>query len=697
MSQLNNPLQKNSIHLNMKKIFFFLSLLTFGACSTLDIPENGTTSTVDISEKTMDQLTIPSTFTFETSQDITVNITANDNAGTRLKNVPFKLYAIEQDGQDSILLMTSQTNTEGVFQTKLNVTANIDRLIVTTEYIGLPQYQTVSVKSDNVSINIGSDNTKRNGFISEDKQGGFGGGGSSVDATFSYMGSYNALGVPLYLLPQGDVVSQDILNVVNASLPESRPVPQYHPEYIASNVQTNIVLNDSASIWVTFIHEGAGYRNSLGYYAYPTNNPPTTAAEVSQLKIVFPNVSFLNSGGGLKTGDKVLLGKFPAGTTIGWFLVPDGWTTPQKIVAEKSGLPMRYSNRNFNTFTTSSYRNHIALLADPARELILMGFEDLNRPNGDNDFNDAVFYVTASPFSAIQTTNVAQTTNYAPDADNDGIPDAQDAAPNDPSYAFVSYGPSANQYGTLAFEDAFPSKGDYDMNDVVVDYNFEERSNAAHKVTSVKATLILKAMGASYRNGFGFELPIAANKVASATGMKIKENIVNISGNGTESGQNKAVFIAFDNGYSLMSANGGGFVNTEKDKPLVKHDTIRMTINFTEGIEKSILGSAPYNPFIFVNKDRGREVHLPGKTPTTLANATYFKTGDDDSGNGKYYQTKKFLPWAINITQPFNYPIEKAPISTAFLKFNQWAESNGTQFIDWYQNKSNYRRAEKIY
>ena len=690
-------LQQNSSHLNMKKAFFFISLLSLGACSTFEIPENGTVSTVDVTEKTMDQLTIPSTFTFKTSQDIDVNITANDNGGTRLKNVPFKLYAIEKDGQDSIFLMTGQTNTEGIFQTKLNVTANIDRLIVLTDYIGLPEYQTVSVKSDNVSINIGSDNTKRNGFISDDKKGGFGGGGSSVDATFNYKGSYNSQGVPLYLLPKGDVVSQDILNMVNASLPENQPVPLYHPEYIASNVQTNIVLKDSASVWVTFIHEGAGYRNSLGYYSYPTNNPPTTADEIAQLKVVFPNVSFYNSGGGLKTGDKVLLGSFPAGTTIGWFLVPDGWKTPQNIVAEKNGLPMRYSNRSFNTFTTTNYRNHIALLADPARELILMGFEDLNRPQGDNDFNDAVFYVTANPFSAIQTTNVAQTSNYAPDADKDGIPDAQDAAPNDPSYAFVSYGPSANQYGTLAFEDAFPSRGDYDMNDMIVDYNFEERSNAAHKVTQLRATLILRAMGASYRNGFGFELPIAPNKVASATGMKIKENIVNISGNGTEAGQTKAVFIALDNGYNFMSSPVGGFVNTEKDKAAVKYDTIRLAINFTEGIDKSVLGSAPYNPFIFVNKERGREVHLPGKTPTTLANTALFKTGDDDSGNGKYYQTKKFLPWAINITQPFSYPAEKMSINSAFLKFNQWAESNGVQYIDWYQNKTNYRRTEKIY
>ncbi len=681
----------------MKKVLFFISLAVFGACKPFDIPDNNT-AVIDVSEKTMEQLTIPSDFTFKTSQDIDVDITASDNAGKRLINVPFKLYAIEKDGQDSIFLMSAQTNTEGVFQTKLNVTANIDRLIVLTDYIGLPQYQTVSVQSDNISINIGGENTKRNGLVSDDEKGGSGGGGSSINSTFNYMGRYNSQGVPLYLLPKGDVVSQDVLNMINASLPENQPVPSFHPEYIANNIQTNIVLKDSASVWVTFVHEAAGYRNSLGYFSYPTNNPPTSAAAITNLKVIFPNVSFYNSGGGLHTGDKVLLGSFPAGTTIGWFLVPDGWTTPQNVVSERSSdLPIRYSNRNFNTFTTASYRNHMALLADPARELILMGFEDLNRPNGDNDFNDAIFYVTTNSFSAIETNNIAHTSNHAPDTDHDGIPDTEDAAPNDPSYAFVSHGPSANEYGTLAFEDAFPSKGDYDMNDMVINYNFEERSNAAHKVTQLRATLILKAMGASYRNGFGFELPIAPSKVASATGMKIKENIVNISGNGTEAGQNRAVIIALDNGYNLMSTPGGGFVNTEKDKALVKYDTIRLVINFSEPIEKSVLGSAPYNPFIYVNRERGREVHLPGKTPTSLANTAYFKTADDNTGNGRYYQTKKLLPWAINITQVFNYPIEKIAVNKAFLKFNQWAESNGVQYKDWYKNKKNYRAPEKIY
>ncbi|KAI9549106.1 hypothetical protein GHT06_007398 [Daphnia sinensis] len=117
---------------------------------------------------------------------------------------------------------------------------------------------------------------------------------------------------------------------------------------------------------------------------------------------------------------------------------------------------------------------------------------------------------------------MVKTKPYGVDSDGDGVPDSQDAAPSDPAYAFVTHGPAANQYGSLAFEDAFPYKGDYDMNDMIVDYNIEERRNASNKVTQLRGKFVLKAMGASYRNGFGIELPIPPSKVASATGMKIR-------------------------------------------------------------------------------------------------------------------------------------------------------------------------------
>ncbi|MFK5856500.1 MAG: DUF4842 domain-containing protein, partial [Bacteroidota bacterium] len=70
---------------------------------------------------------------------------------------------------------------------------------------------------------------------------------------------------------------------------------------------------------------------------------------------------------------------------------------------------------------------------------------------------------------------------------------------------------------------------------------------------------------------------------------------------------------------------------------------------------------------------------------------------DSNPATGKYYKTENNLPWAINITEPFNYPIEKADITSVFLKFAEWAESSGTLMQFWYRDIDGYRNSELIY
>ena len=49
--------------------------------------------------------------------------------------------------------------------------------------------------------------------------------------------------------------------------------------------------------------------------------PPSSIPVNKNITIIFPNVSGVGSGGGLNTGDKVKLGAFSAGTSIGWILL----------------------------------------------------------------------------------------------------------------------------------------------------------------------------------------------------------------------------------------------------------------------------------------------------------------------------------------------------------------------------------------
>lgn len=261
------------------------------------------------------------------------------------------------------------------------------------------------------------------------------------------------------------------------------------------------------------------------------------------------------------------------------------------------------------------------------------------------------------------------------DADNDGVPDTEDEYPNDPDRAFNIWTPGENKWGTLAFEDLWPGMGDYDFNDMVVNYKFQQITNADNKVVDIKGYFNNVHEGASLVNGFGFELPIAANLVNNVTGFNITDNAVTLSANGTEAGQTNAVIIVFDNGDANLN-------------------TLRtVTINFTAPITQTIVGDAPYNPFLIKDQDRAYEVHLPDHTPTTLANSNILGTSHDNSipAQGRYYKTQSNLPWAINIPVEFVWPKEKVEILNGYLKFREWAESGGSLFSDWYKDKTDYR------
>ncbi|MFP3471714.1 LruC domain-containing protein, partial [Micrococcus sp. SIMBA_144] len=85
------------------------------------------------------------------------------------------------------------------------------------------------------------------------------------------------------------------------------------------------------------------------------------------------------------------------------------------------------------------------------------------------------------------------------------------------------------------------------------------------------------------------------------------------------------------------------------------------------------------NPFMIINQDRGREVHLMNKKPTNLVDKGLFETGDDIStaNEGKYYISKEGFNWALHIPKSIPYALEKVDFTKAYPKFSHWAKSGG--------------------
>ncbi len=294
------------------------------------------------------------------------------------------------------------------------------------------------------------------------------------------------------------------------------------------------------------------------------------------------------------------------------------------------------------------------------------------------------------------------------DADGDGVSDDDDAYPEDPHRAYNNYLISKG-YSTLMFEDLWPAKGDFDFNDLVVDYKMNRITNAKGEIVDIVFTYQVKAIGAGFKNGLGVELTgINPNEVYSVKGNSLKSNIFKMDANGLEAGTKFLTFIAFDNAFDLLPPTGGGVtgVNTTIGaayrKP--KEETVVLSL-MKEGVSASgkpltlrDVTFEQFNPFLIANQNRGVEIHLADKPPTALADAKLFGTRDDASaeGRGVWYKSKKtFMPWALHVGDEVPYPAEKVSIVKAYPFFVDWVKSNGTVYADWYIEK--YREEGAIY
>ncbi|MEI6585779.1 MAG: DUF4114 domain-containing protein [Sediminibacterium sp.] len=227
---------------------------------------------------------------------------------------------------------------------------------------------------------------------------------SSVAATAQYqsMGSCGSNGRPNYLVNPSEDISENCKKNIKTTLPEWRSVPTYNPKLIDKDLPENISITCSADVWISFVEEGSSYLNALGYYTYPTNAPLTVAPTPDKIKIVFPYASKEGNGGGLKTGDKVFLGNFPANTSIAFVLLADGWdNTNKKVTAGRCQL---YTDNRFNPESNQELKKHSVIIYDEDSKRYVVGMEDERRDDAkcDHDFNDLLFIVTTSSQDCVE-------------------------------------------------------------------------------------------------------------------------------------------------------------------------------------------------------------------------------------------------------------------------------------------------------
>ncbi|MDD4669670.1 MAG: LruC domain-containing protein [Bacteroidales bacterium] len=475
-----------------------------------------------------------------------------------------------------------------------------------------------------------------------------------------------------YSPSDGTLQSSELVSFEELSTPFKTMVNDWFPEgganYATDSGDSDLhIVEDGTQVWVTYIGDGgfsngignANVWNSLYFYTYTDATKPAgtffapdnlAKTDAIHLTNVFPNLHPNKT----VTGTKVQLlywngsqyvSEFPAGTYVGFMFVNFGF----KKKTGEIGFTMQPGYDRSSTAALNSDKvSHGIFHWSEQFMCFVLGMENNNTK--DADFNDALVRISTSKYAKLDR-------EYP-------TPDA--------------VAPKSSYSGTLAFEDTWPDKGDYDMNDFVTDYTYTFIKNTGtNNIAAVELAFQPKAVGASRNNGFGVQIPILVTNVASVTGSSL------------EGGQTLATVIIFDD-VRIPFGGRQGFINTVKGEPRVPAAIATITITFNTPLDERDLSFKGVNPFLFTTDNRSNEIHLVDYPPTLKANMKAFGTQYDKSvpSNGVYYRMDNTFPWAVDLASSqsslWRYPIEKISINNTYTKFGEWI--NNPRSV-WYNAK----------
>lgn len=569
------------------------------------------------------------------------------------------------------------TDANGRYNERLSVMSTTDQIYIYSPYAGVPNVLVADVKAGGITearmpvVADAQRATRAEDYEYYNKMYGDQlhtlGIWRNADSYMLNGVSYRQFGRPDNVLKEKIEVSSDLLNLISQTLPEATPI---NPELI-KNGNVNIVKETTIDLFL--IDEVTGALNTLAYYCYDTNNPPSSKDAVKDVVIAFPNIQVfklheLNSlpglqgnTGAVEKGEGVRLHywkdgkdmgeKFPANTSIGWVLYsgayqPAAWGNAMQT---PSGARV-FSNGAFNYDS----KEHCALFR--SGDMVIMGFEDFNF--GDYDYNDMALNIKANPMDAIIP----------------GIPDVDPEPPTEDKVV------SETTYrGILTFEDVWPYRGDFDMNDVVVSYESTVGYNINNEVLQTTDKFTVMHSGAQFDNSFAYQMNV----------LRSDADITISSSRGGDGGA--YVDAALDKATVRLANNIKSYANLPTKAVFDVVSKFKGT-----RLSKSDFINPPYNPFITTTQ-KDIEVHLTNHQPTEGMNKDLLGTGHDRSEPNRnlYYVTFDDqgiqMPFAIDIVFDSNESMSKfivteetKRIDTRYPGFLNWVKTNGKENKDWY-------------
>ena len=211
-----------------------------------------------------------------------------------------------------------------------------------------------------------------------------------TETTYQTLATYDTSGRPSNLLPK-DTVSSQMITYIKNTLIEKSDLRSTNPELLTTKAIADIKITQPSDVFITYVSQLTNSTNALAFYTYPSNMPPASAKDIKQITYVFPSVGL---GTKLQAGDKVKIGRFEVGTSIGFVILKDAWNTTTKTL--NNDAVHFCSNDALNPEVDPNLKKHAVLINYPSENKVLIGFENTDRSSEkcDHDFNDVVIYAT---------------------------------------------------------------------------------------------------------------------------------------------------------------------------------------------------------------------------------------------------------------------------------------------------------------
>jgi hypothetical protein len=129
-----------------------------------------------------------------------------------------------------------------------------------------------------------------------------------------------------------DNISTSLTAFITRSFPNGKDLRTTKPQLLTRPELAEIAITQSSEVFVTFVTQIANATSTLAFYTYLTNQPPATTKDVKTITHIFPH-----SGNNtpLQLGDKVKIGKFNAGTSVGFVVIQKGWDVTTNAINTK--------------------------------------------------------------------------------------------------------------------------------------------------------------------------------------------------------------------------------------------------------------------------------------------------------------------------------------------------------------------------